>query len=314
MESGKQGWTEEDKAWAIGGSIVAVAGGIYWYIKSKKASETEAVAGTDTTYIDSAETAVAIDSGSSQQSTSSTGTATTTPVSTTRQPDAVRWQVGQIMMANSKAGTKTYNAKKMANGQYTSDGTASKTFAIGDKIGKIVWVGGYSDGTFRYVIEVDGILSNTLYWIADYRVITPVDGSKAISTTKSTVAPATTTSLNTTLMLKKGSKGLEVRELQKRLGFTGSNIDGDFGNDTQTALYAQKKVYQITLAAFATTNPLNFNLMLKKGSKSTEVIELQKRLGFSGKDLDGDFGSKTESALFAMKAVKQTTLNQFSYK
>lgn len=307
MESQKKGWTEEDKAWAIGGGIVAVAGGIYWYIKSKKA--TEAVAGTEATYIDSEQTAVAIDSGSSTNSTSGTAT---TPVSTTRQPDAVRWQVGQIMMANSKAGTKTYNAKKMANGQYTSDGTASKTFAIGDKIGKIIWVGTYADGTYRYVIEVDGILSNTLYWIADYRVITPVDGSKAILTTKSTVAP--TTSLNTTLILKKGSKGLEVRELQKRLGFTGSNIDGDFGNDTQTALYAQKKVYQITLAAFATTNPLNFNLMLKKGSKSAEVIELQKRLGFSGKDLDGDFGSKTESALFAMKAVKQTTLNQFSYK
>ena len=310
MESGKQGWTEEDKAWAIGGSIVAVAGGIYWYIKSKKATETEAVAGTEATYIDQAETTLELGTGSGTSGQSNGTVTATTPVSTTRQPDAVRWQVGQIMMANSKAGTKTYNAKKMANGQYTSDGTASKTFAIGDKIGKIVWVGGYSDGTFRYVIEVDGLLSNDLYWIADYRVITPVDGSKAIATTKSTVAPTTTSGLNTTLILKKGSKGKEVSELQKRLGIY---VDGDFGDKTLKALYAQKKVYQITLAAFATTNPLNFNLMLKKGSKGAEVIELQKRLGFSGEDLDGDFGVKTDSALFAMKAVKQTTLNQFSY-
>jgi peptidoglycan hydrolase-like protein with peptidoglycan-binding domain len=53
--------------------------------------------------------------------------------------------------------------------------------------------------------------------------------------------------------------------------------------------------------------------MLKKGSKGLEVKELQKRLGFKGADIDGDFGTKTESALFAMKAVKQTSLNQFSY-
>jgi hypothetical protein len=311
MEAKKQMWTDEDKAWAIGGGVVAAGGLIYWYMQSQKASATDAVAGTDTTYIDSAENAVAIDSGnsSSAQNSSSSGTATT-PVSTKRQPDTVRWQVGQIMMANSKAGTKTYQAKKMANGQYTSDGTLSKTFEIGDQIGKIVWVGAYADGTFRYVIEVEGTFSNDAYWIADYRVITPIDGSKAIA-----AKTVTTTALNPTLVLKKGSKGLEVRELQKRLGFTGSNVDGDFGAKTLTALQAQKKVSQITLAAFATTNTsaLNFNLILKKGSKGLEVKELQKRLGFTGSNVDGDFGTKTESALFAMKAVKQTTINQFSY-
>jgi lysozyme family protein len=306
MEAKKQMWTDEDKAWAIGGGVVAAGGLIYWYMQSQKASATDAVAGTDTTYIDSAENAVAIDGSSSEQNSSSSGTVTT-PISTKRQPDPVRWQVGQVMMANSKAGTKTYQAKKMANGQYTSDGTLAKTFAIGDQIGKIVWVGAYADGTFRYVIEVEGTFSNDAYWIADYRVITPIDGSKAIAT-----KTVTTTALNPTLVLKKGSKGLEVRELQKRLGIA---VDGDFGAKTLAALQAQKKVSQITLAAFATTNisTLNFNLILKKGSKGLEVKELQKRLGFTGSNVDGDFGTKTESALFAMKAVKQTTLNQFSY-
>ena len=304
----KTEWTDEDKAWAIGGGVVAVGGLLYWFYKSKQAKDDEAlaIAGTDTAYIDEAVTNVAIGTGTNKGSSSTSGTATT-PVTAKRQPDAVRWQVGQVMMANSAAGTKAYNAKKMANGQYTSDGTLAKTFPIGDKIGKIVWVGAYADGTFRYVLEVDGILSNNIYWIADYRVITPVDSSKAIPTTT-----APTSSLNTTLVLKKGSKGLEVRELQKRLGVA---VDGDFGTNTLTALQKQKGVSQITLATFATTNisTLNFNLMLKKGSKGLEVKELQKRLGFKGYDIDGDFGTKTESALFAMKAVKQTSLNQFSY-
>jgi hypothetical protein len=253
-ETKKTEWTEEDKTWAIGGGVVAVGGLLYWWYKSKQDKDDEAlaIAGTDTAYIDETATNVAIGSGTNSGSSNTSGTATT-PVATTRQPDAIRWKVGQIMMANSKAGTKAYNAKKMANGQYTSDQTLAKTYPIGDKIGKIVWVGTYADGTFRYVIEVDGTFTNNYYWIADYRVITPIDGSKAISTT----TPATS-SLNTTLVLKKGSKGLEVRELQKRLGLA---VDGDFGTNTLTALQKQKVVSQITLATFASTNlsTLNFN-------------------------------------------------------
>lgn len=307
-ETKKTEWTEEDKTWAIGGGVVAVGGLLYWWYKSKQDKDDEAlaIAGTDTAYIDETATNVVIGSGTNPGSSNTSGTATT-PVATNRQPDAIRWKVGQIMMANSKAGTKAYNAKKMANGQYTSDQTLAKTFPIGDKIGKIVWVGAYADGTFRYVIEVDGTFTNNYYWIADYRVITPIDGSKAISTTTQA-----TSSLNTTLVLKKGSKGLEVSELQKRLGI---KIDGDFGRDTLTALQTQKGVSQITLANFASTKvTLNFNLMLKQGSKGLEVIELQKRLGFKPTIAGyGTFGPQTESALFAMKGVKQTSLNQFSY-
>jgi hypothetical protein len=308
MESQKKGWTNEDKAWAIGGGAVAIAGGIYWYLQNKKASENGAVAGTETTYIDSEQTEVQTESGSSTSGQSSNTTpGPTTPVSTTRQPDAIRYAVGQEVMAIGFSGTKGYETRKMANGQYTTDVPAvlKATFAKGDKIGKIIWVGAYSDGTFRYVVQRDGLVLNQLYWIADYRVIQPINA-------KATTAPTTTSSLNVSLVLKRGSKGAEVRELQKRLGVT---VDGDFGAKTETALLAQKKVSQITLAAFATTNisTLNFNLMLKKGSKGLEVKELQKRLGFTGSNVDGDFGTKTESALFAMKAVKQTTLNQFSY-
>ena len=61
--------------------------------------------------------------------------------------------------------------------------------------------------------------------------------------------------LNKNLVLKNGSKGNEVKELQKLLG--GIKIDGDFGQETEAALVAKKGVKQITLAQFATTATVN---------------------------------------------------------
>lgn len=301
----KQGWTDEDKAWAIGGAVAVVAGGIYWYLKNKKAADTIAPDGTDTTvYKDSTTTKAVIGSDSSSSSSSTPASA---PATATRTGDPIKYSVGQEMMAIGSTGTPTYDTVKAADGNYTRTGILGKNFANGMLIGKIIWVGILADGTYRYVIEEKTLFSSTLRWVADYRLIKPTNGSKGISTTGS----ATTSSLNTTLVLKKGSKGNEVRNLQKRLGVT---VDGDFGANTLAALQAQKAVSQITLATFnTTTSGLNFNLILKSGSKGLEVKELQKRLGFTGSNVDGDFGAKTESALFAMKGVKQTTLNQFSF-
>jgi hypothetical protein len=310
--------TEEDKKWAIGGGVVAAGGLLYWYFQKQKAAVTDtASTGTDTTaYLDSATTAVATDSGTSGQDSPSTPA--TTPVSSARQPDTYRWSVGQEMMAIGSTGTKGYEAKKMANGAYTSNTLLKNTFVYGDKIGKIIWVGTYADGTFRYVIQKDGLIGsllNDVYWIADYRVIQPIDGSKGIATTKATTA-TTTSSLNVSLVLKKGVVGPEVKELQKRLGIPATTVGyGTFGPLTETTLKQQKGVTQITLATFATTNPstLDFNKVLKRGVVGPEVKELQKRLGFKPTIAGyGTFGPQTESALFAMKAVKQTTLNQYS--
>lgn len=61
--------------------------------------------------------------------------------------------------------------------------------------------------------------------------------------------PQTGVSLDRNKLLAKGSKGLEVRELQRLLGI---KIDGDFGNLTLTALLAKKRVTQISLNAFTT--------------------------------------------------------------
>lgn len=77
----------------------------------------------------------------------------------------------------------------------------------------------------------------------------------------STPKPAIT--LNKTLVLKKGSKGNEVRELQKLLGVT---ADGDFGANTEAALVAKKGVKEISLNQYSTALNVNTNA-LPKGTR-----------------------------------------------
>jgi len=83
--------------------------------------------------------------------------------------------------------------------------------------------------------------------------------------------------LNKNLVLKKGSKGNEVRELQKLLSVT---VDGDFGVNTEAALVAKKAVKQITLNTYPTTPNVNANALMlntrvmaniKSGVKVNEV-------------------------------------------
>jgi hypothetical protein len=67
---------------------------------------------------------------------------------------------------------------------------------------------------------------------------------------------------------------------------------------------------------------LNEDLLLSKGSRGAEVVELQRILkdemgydlgtfGTDGDGIDGDFGTMTENALFKAKGVKQITLKDF---
>ena len=66
---------------------------------------------------------------------------------------------------------------------------------------------------------------------------------------------------------------------------------------------------------------LDKDLVLEKGSKGSEVAELQRRLkedfgkylgetGIDNDGVDGDFGTLTETALFEAKGVKSITLNK----
>lgn len=75
--------------------------------------------------------------------------------------------------------------------------------------------------------------------------------------------------LNKSKVLRKGSKGIEVRELQRLLGI---DIDGDFGNQTLTALQMKKGVSEISINAYLskTTAPKEAPTVfapLKKGTK-----------------------------------------------
>lgn len=61
---------------------------------------------------------------------------------------------------------------------------------------------------------------------------------------------SSTPTMNLNLVLKNGSKGLEVRELQKLLKV---GIDGDFGPLTEAALYSVRSVKQISVNQFNST-------------------------------------------------------------
>lgn len=136
--------------------------------------------------------------------------------------------------------------------------------------------------------------------------------------------PTPETTVNTkSVILKRGDKGEDVRQLQLRLialGFLAGSADGDFGGKTEAALIAYQTaagldatgVYDAQTAASIhaddaptptpepTVDPKS--VVLKRGDKSEDVRQLQLRLialGYLTGSADGDFGAKTEAALIA---------------
>lgn len=101
---------------------------------------------------------------------------------------------------------------------------------------------------------------------------------ETVSTPKNVNTPVQGASLDRNKLLKVGSKGLEVRELQRLLGI---KIDGDFGSkETLPALQKAKGVSEISLNAFAlkkkvtTASPVKVSLPKsnpKKGQKLMAV-------------------------------------------
>lgn len=76
----------------------------------------------------------------------------------------------------------------------------------------------------------------------------PTDYSPEPMEPKANPKPTQGATLDKNKLLKKGSKGLEVRELQRLLGV---GVDGDFGNLTETALLNAKGVTSISINAFS---------------------------------------------------------------
>lgn len=229
--------TTEDKLWIGGGVALAVGGGVYYFVQKSKNKQSleepedynEPV--THTTPI--------------PVRTPPLATAPIVPVNTHTEPpvrgaESFRYSVGQEVMATGFNGTKTYDARRMADGNYTSEGIRKATFKKGDKIGTIIWVGLRPDGTYRYVAQRNGALLNDIYWIPDHSVIKPV--GRILPTVP--VVTISGASMDKSKLLQKGSKGLEVRTLQTLLKI---KADGDFGRNTQNALFTQKGVKQIRL-------------------------------------------------------------------
>ena len=158
--------TTEDKLWIGGGIALAVGGGIYYFVKKGNDKQ-----------LDSIEEPVApikTPTFATNPIKVQTPVKPKTPVKAPVVADSYRYSIGQEVMATGFYGTKTYDARKMADGNYISEGIRKATFKKGDKIGSIIWVGLRPDGTYRYVVQRNGALLNDIYWIANQNVIKPV--------------------------------------------------------------------------------------------------------------------------------------------
>ena len=231
--------TTEDKIWIGGGIVLALGGGIYYFVQKNK-NDNEILQEPEADLRDETPTATVIP----PKKRPPLATAPIVPVKTVSEPpvrtaDTFKHSIGQEVMASGFNGTKTYDARKMADGNYTSEGIRKATFKKGDRIGRIVWVGRRPDGTFRYVVQRNGNFLNDIYWVPDHSVIKPI--GKILPTIS---AVSNTSGVDKTILLKKGSKGTEVRTLQTLLKI---KADGDFGRNTENALFTQKGVKQIRL-------------------------------------------------------------------
>ena len=154
----------------------------------------------------------------------------------------------------------------------------------------------------------------------------PTATPKKTATPKPTATPA----VGTYTLLKKGSRGNSVTQLQQRLislhYLTGS-ADGIYGTGTESAVKAfqkangltadgiagsatQKKLYSSSAKAAATAKPTatpkpdSASEVLRLGSTGDNVKKMQKRLvelGYLTSGVDGEFGLKTYSAVYAFQ-------------
>ena len=231
--------TTEDKVWIGGGIALALGGGIYYFVqKNKEKQEAEDIE-MEMDYPDqSVPNSTPIPIRTPTLATAPIIPIRPVPETPVRSAETFRYSIGQEVMATGFNGTKTYDARKMADGNYTSEGIRKATFKKGDKIGTIIWVGRRPDGTYRYVAQRNGAFLDDIYWIADHSVIKPV--GKILPTVPSSGA----SDIDKAKLLKKGSKGMEVITLQTLLNI---KVDGDFGRNTENALNNQKGVKQIRL-------------------------------------------------------------------
>jgi peptidoglycan hydrolase-like protein with peptidoglycan-binding domain len=123
-------------------------------------------------------------------------------------------------------------------------------------------------------------------------------------------------------LLKKGSKGDAVRQLQEALhalGFDPKGIDGIFGTNTENAVKAFQKEVHITVDGICGEVTWNFideadqsTPTIRKGATGLPVRRLQKRCtlaGFEMGGVDGKFGANTESGVKALQKAHHLTVD-----
>lgn len=123
-------------------------------------------------------------------------------------------------------------------------------------------------------------------------------------------------------ILKVGSKGAKVTQLQRNLNSLGYNAgtpDGAFGTGTKNAVVSFQKTYGLsadgvagkaTQDAIATTISRKSKGILSKGQVSNDVKNLQndlKTLGYLASNADGAFGTGTEAAVKAFQKNHKLT-------
>src|SRR5699024_3096406 len=138
-----------------------------------------------------------------------------------------------------------------------------------------------------------------------------------------------TNSTPITQALRRGSKGSQVSELQKRLnelGYNAGKVDGSFGPATYNAVVAFQKANGLTVDGIVGKNTINklysqstpkptpppvnrvpITQTLRRGSRGPQVVELQRRLnelGYNAGKVDGIFGPATYNAVVAFQRAK----------
>ena len=199
-----------------------------------------------------------------------------------------------------------------------SKGEAVK--ALQKAIGKLTVDGSYGRLTEARVKEYQKAKGLPVTGVTDAKVWKALMAPTPVSA-PSTSTPATTSSALATeftayktTTLKVGSNGAAVKVLQRGLG--GLVVDGSFGSKTLAAVKAfqTSRKLSVTGVVDAKTwaalelkvHPLlpHWGTVLKRGSKGTAVVALQKALRITA---DGSFGPKTEAAVKALQKTAKLT-------